>query len=202
MRLNRWIIYSCTAHGQPCFGFTFLATLGSRGLFWILSVASLRTGLIKPSELDLFLQRKMWVVVLAPVVCGALWEERDRRIFEDAARKKRKVLDSILSRIFYWLFVWPTKRGAILVQLVVVWLGNHFIKWLLIFCFVRLVLEVRVYASLMLKPAFSWMKYFILFRKEKVTRSSLNIDMSFTKKLQCFTCDLFYVSPTPTLFPW
>lgn len=56
------------------------------------------------------LRRDMWVMLLAAVY-WAIWEERNRRTFEDKDWEKRKVLDSILSKIFSWLFI-AHKRGG------------------------------------------------------------------------------------------
>lgn len=63
--------------------------------------------------------RQMWLVA---VVCGApIWEECNRKLFEDGALEKRKVLDRILYRIFNWLFVGQQREGPSLSSWIFDW---------------------------------------------------------------------------------
>lgn len=54
--------------------------------------------------------KKMWCLILA-ALCWAIWEERNRRIFEGVSKESRFVLDATLSRIYNWLYVTQNREG-------------------------------------------------------------------------------------------
>lgn len=54
--------------------------------------------------------KKMWGLILA-ALCWAIWEERNRRIFEGVSKESHFVLDATLSRIYNWLFVTQNTEG-------------------------------------------------------------------------------------------
>lgn len=47
--------------------------------------------------------RELWMLILA-AVCWLVWEERNRRTFEDQSRLSRIIIDTILSILYEWLF--------------------------------------------------------------------------------------------------
>lgn len=44
-------------------------------------------------------------------ICGAIWEERNRRTFENVARESQQILDDILVRIYGWLFLAQSREA-------------------------------------------------------------------------------------------
>lgn len=48
--------------------------------------------------------REVWLMVPA-TICGAIWEERNRRVLENEGRESRQILDDILVRLYGWLFL-------------------------------------------------------------------------------------------------
>lgn len=53
-------------------------------------------------------------MVLPVAACGAIWDERNSRIFEDEAKEKRKMIVCILCRTFSWLFDGHQRLGPTL----------------------------------------------------------------------------------------
>lgn len=48
--------------------------------------------------------RSIWKVI-PTVVSWAVWEERNRRTFEDTSKTPRMIIDAILSKMYDWVFV-------------------------------------------------------------------------------------------------
>lgn len=49
----------------------------------------------------------MWKVI-PTTACWVVWEERNRRTFEDHSRALRMIIDVILSKLYDWVFVGQT----------------------------------------------------------------------------------------------
>lgn len=49
--------------------------------------------------------------MMPTTICGAIWEEHNRSVFENVVRESHNTLDNILARIYGWLFLAQSREA-------------------------------------------------------------------------------------------